>query len=38
MKVAESDGSGIGILPALSAGYGGKKVFNILQKQESLEE
>lgn len=31
-------GSGIGILLSLGAAYGGKKVFNILQKQESLEE
>ncbi|MFZ4462971.1 MAG: hypothetical protein ACOYN5_03950 [Bacteroidales bacterium] len=31
-------GSGIGILLALSAGYGSRKVYDVLKKQESLEE
>jgi len=31
-------GSGIGILLALGAAYGGKKVYQVLQKQESIEE
>ena len=31
-------GSGIGILLSLGTAYGGKKVYNINQKQESIEE
>jgi hypothetical protein len=31
-------GSGIGILLTLGAAYGSKKLYNIIQKQESIEE
>jgi hypothetical protein len=31
-------GSGMGILLALSAGYGSRKVYDVLKEQESLEE